>query len=576
MAKDIYVSSSIGSNSYSGLSPDPLLKGPLASIQKAINVAIHGDVIYIMAGEYFEQLKLAQKNDLSIKAYGDGQVILYNVYPQFLDNKKYLWNLSSIKKNKKFKNNQYVYSAHLPKEAQDIHSKLASWYPKFNHVFTSNGQLLFGHFKEQNYKNRQSNNTNGEGSFFSKDSLYVTVNNPNDPKYQKLYVTKSGFLIRILGSKGIIIDGGKKQQITLKYGGRYAIGLQGDLGNLEIKNLKFENTFVGIYLFDARGKTLRIANNNFSHPIDQKWIWQDIKGSLLESTAVSYAKGTAKLVVENNVVEGLFNGIRALPGYTTIRNNTFINIGDDAVELDGPAINTVVHNNFFYNCFTAISLCPVREGPVYIYDNVIYSEIDLFPYSKKKDGSIRMVSAKTFKIWNLPTKENTFKDGEQVTVSKNCHIYYNTLYLKNNSLSIGTYNKKFRSPENIGVYNNIILSDGSLVYSSGFIADQVILANNLFHSYSKDKFKDKFIGWNGNMHFKHLPASTTLQWPGNMMSAVCLKNTKKKFDFSGFQLDTKSVKKILKVYSPYKLPAHFPHAEMLNRRKIPGINSSTQ
>lgn len=573
IAKTYYVSSIIGDNNYTGIQATIQgSNGPFASIEKAIKLLQHGDAIMLMAGAYHEEINLSNLNNISIKTYGDGEVLLYGTNEEYVNNKTYQWKLVKQESNPYFKNKQYLYVSALPAKSVNLNSKLPDYYAQFNYVFDRKGNPLYGYRKYKDYKERKQGNTNGEGYYFSKDSLYIAVNDPYDSKYMQLHVTKSGFMIKVSACKNFVLDGGSDKSLKLKYGGRYAFFAEGDITGLHLKNVIFEQNSSGVHFSGIRGTLATIENCEFINTTGDKWIWRNVKASLLESTGIGYAKGSIeKLLIKNNNFYSTFNAVVSLPGNTEIVGNFFKNIGDDAVELDGLAENITCHDNLFYNCFTAFSLCPVEKGPVYIYNNIIYSDRATFPYSIKKDGSLRVVPPKTIKFWNLQNGTK-LKDGVKQRVSQNIHFYYNTVIAKDQPLSIGDYSQKYASPRNASFYNNIFYSEATLTNSTGFAADGIDIDNNVFFSSFKNRKEPRlFIGWNGRNHGKTI--MPTKGWTGNKIIKIEFKKLKGSIQPEKFKLCDKSISRLKAQYQTKKLPEHFPGAPALNSRELPGFKS---
>jgi hypothetical protein len=305
-----------------------------------------------------------------------------------------------------------------------------------------------------------------------------------------------------------------------------------------------------------------IDHCNFeNYDLSNQFIWQEIKAALLETTAIAYASGNMKLTIQNNYFNNCFNGIMAEPGYTKIYNNYLSNIGDDAIELDGPAIDCEVRDNVIEDCFTAFSLCPVEKGPVYIYNNLIITSIKEYDFERLPDGTVRKIAPKTLKFWNLPDG-NVLKDGVRQNVSGNVYFYYNTIRSLEEPFSIGAYGVKSISPINAKFYNNIFYSDGVITNSTGFKADGIDIDNNVFYSSFKNKKEARiFIGWDGNNHYRSLPSDN--DWSDNKYLSI-------KWNKDKMTIDKKTEKNLLKSFSTKQLSKEFMAYNMLNSRRMPG------
>jgi len=567
-SKSYYISPTNGSDLNDGNE-----KTPFKTINKAIEILKDGDVVFLMAGNYFETILLRKKQNIIFKAYGDGEAILYGSYLDFIDNESYPWKLLRKETNNNWNNTQYIYVAQLPKDGR--RPKKSDFQDQINFIFDKYGKQLFGYRKKENFKKRNRQNTDGEGYWFSADSIYVAVNDPYDDRYTTLYISKTGATIRNSGCKGIIFDGGEQKQLKIKYSSRYAYAGEGDIGGSKILNVQFEDCHRGAYLLGVRGEDFEFRNCSFTYKTDPKLVWKDIKATLLESVGIVYARGELQnLIIKNSHFDGVFNGVVALPGNTEISNNFFYNIGDDAVELDGDAVNSKVFDNYFINCFVALSLCPVEIGPVYIYNNVIYSQVEKYRYEILKNGETRFALPRVLKFWNLPDGEKLL-NGKKYKISQNVHFYYNTVISNDRPLSIGIYtNDKSYAPMNSSVYNNIFYSNGLLAYSTGYAEDGIDIDNNLFYSTTinldrRDTYI--FVGWNGSKKTRNLQNNS--QWTNNVYKKIEFENLDlitQKPDSEPYKLCKKSIQDLENKFELKRLPSHFPSANTLNKRKYPG------
>jgi hypothetical protein len=100
-------------------------------------------------------------------------------------------------------------------------------------------------------------------------------------------------------------------------------------------------------------------------------------GERMEVTAIWGRGGTNRLVVRHNDISGYFNGIG---GYhadfdgnamrdTDIHDNHFSQLPDDTLEPEGGIVNWRMWHNRAEDTYTAVSLGPVRRGPLYLVRN---------------------------------------------------------------------------------------------------------------------------------------------------------------------------------------------------------------
>lgn len=539
-ATTYYISELEGSDNFSGkINARKNGDGPFKTIKNALKLIKSGDTISFKKGTYYDQIYLYEKHNITILAFGDGPVTLSNTYNEALN-----WT----------KSQKGVYVAKLPNVGLDINKRLPEWYAKFNFIWDESGKPFFGYLEKAAFDQSSKNNI----YCFAGDSVFLKIGKGD---IRKIFATKSGSMINAIGCKNLTIDGGTKKLLQIKFGGRYGIALEGFSDGFRLRNTTLSDCSTSVYMYNVGGVATidRCTFQNFD--LSKEYIWQEIKAALLETTAIAYASGNMQLTIQNSYFKNCFNGIMAEPGYTKIYNNFLTNIGDDAIELDGPAIDCEVRDNVITDCFTAFSLCPVEKGPVYIYNNLITSTIKEYDFERLPDGSIRKIGPKTLKFWNLPDG-NVLKDGVKQNVSGNVYFYYNTIRSVEEPFSIGAYGVKSVSPINAKFYNNIFYSDGVITNSTGFKADGIDIDNNVFYSSFKNKKEARiFIGWDGNNHYRSLPSDN--DWSDNKYLTI-------KWNKDNMTIDKKTEKKLLKSFSTKQLSKDFMAYSTLNSRKMPG------
>jgi parallel beta helix pectate lyase-like protein len=534
------------------------------SIQSAIDESVSGDKIILHKGDYYETLTLVKKSNITIQAAGDGSVRIYGVMKEFTDPSIKNWNFIRKEKNDFFKNTQWIYEAVIPEKYRKINHSLPDYWSYRNNIYFGEQDMLWSYDEIASFNNRIIDGTDGQGAFFGKNKILIALNMPIEKKSNRQYVTYSGQVLAMGKLSNVIIDGGKDKQIEFLYAGRYCISVGGMLDNVTFKNIRITNPINAFYFLQCTGQNVTIEGCMIKKNLPFDCLWIDTKRSKsMEGTGIIYATGDLKnVLIKNNIIEGFFNGIAVSPGNTIIENNYLKNIGDDAIELEGPAVNTIVRNNFIKNCFVSFSLTPVEEGPVFIYDNFVFSDVESFPYQYQKDGSIRYKEPRLIKFTNLVNGEK-LKNGEMMKVSGNVHFYYNTLISRKIPFTVGSYNKKEYSPVQSTFYNNIFVSEGVLTNSTGFSEDGIDVDNNVFFSSFKDKSDDRlFIGWNGSNHYKTLKNDN--EWSENQFLKLNYEIKKGKFHWC-----RKSQKALSKVPCK-KLPPEYPDAQQLNQRDKPG------
>ena len=538
------------------------------TIQKAFNQAKPGDSIILHPGDYYEVLNLVEKSDLTVTASGKGLVRIYGVMPEFTEHSNDSWKFVAKQKNAHFDNTQWIYEADIPKRVRIMSSKLPDYWHYRNNFYLSEEEMLWSYADESGFADRKITGTDGEGVLFSREKIKIAINVPIASFRSRQFVTYSGQVLKIGNLARVIFDGGPNKLIEFRFAGRYCIAGGGRFENVTFRNLRFTNPNNAFYFNQSSGSNLLIENCYMKKNIPFDCLWSEIKASTtMEGTAIAYAGAPINpFIVRNSVIRGFFNGIVALPGHAIIESNTLQNIGDDAIELDGPAIETIVRNNRIIDCFVSLSLVPVEIGPVHIYNNLISNSRSSYPYLRRSDGKIRMVPPRPIKFWNLPNGKK-MKDGHSMKVSGNVHIYYNTIVSPKDPLTVGNYAKKEYSPVNSTIYNNVFMSKSGLTHSTGFAQDGIDIDNNVFWSTREEVTDDRlFIGWNGANHGRSMKRSK--EWTGNRLV---------KLDFKKNKVEWKNrTKRALKKFELKILPDTFPDAEELNARTKPGaeINSN--
>ena len=539
------------------------------TIQKAFNQAKPGDSIILHQGDYYEVLSLVEKSDLTVTVSGEGLVRIYGVMPEFTKPSNDTWKFVAKQKNAHFDNTQWIYEADIPERFRMLSSKLPDYWHYRNNFYLGEEEMLWSYADESGFADRKITGTDGEGVLFSREKIKIAINTPIASFPARQFVTYSGQVLKVGNLSRVIFDGGPNKLIEFRFAGRYCIAGGGRFENVVFRNLRFTNPNNAFYFNQSSGSNLLIEDCSMNKNVPFDCLWSEIKASTtMEGSAVAYAGAPINpFIVRNNVIRGFFNGIVALPGHAIIENNTLQNIGDDAIELDGPAIETIVRNNKIIDCFVSLSLVPVEEGPVYIYNNFISNAQQGHPYTRRPNGTIRLVPPRPLKFWNLPNGKR-MKDGHPMKVSGNVHMYFNTIISPKDPLTIGNYAKKEYSPVNSTIYNNIFMSRGGLTYSTGFAEDGIDVDNNVFWSTLEEVADDRlFIGWNGTNHSRSVIDSG--DWMGNRMIKLNFKrNNNVKWK--------NRTKRALKKFELKILPDTFPDAEELNARTKPGaeINSN--
>lgn len=150
------------------------------------------------------------------------------------------------------------------------------------------------------------------------------------------------------------------------------------------------NLFRGL-TFVNNDMAIAIKRNSHRNVIEQNvfldskagFNWDAVKdGSGLESAGVSIFSPTTGRgnVIRGNSFSNFFDALTICPwadtgttNETDVYNNTFDNIGDDAIAADGTCNNVRVWGNRISNAHTGVSMAPIFNGPIYALRNVIWN-----------------------------------------------------------------------------------------------------------------------------------------------------------------------------------------------------------
>ncbi len=549
--------------------------GPLATIQKAIDLAQSGDIIEILAGTYLGRVRVFNKNNIHIKAHGNGEVTLQGHHQNFGKNWTFLKQITASTGNP-----LYIYQHPLPKEWLDTYQKINKYELAYHFLHRPDGSIFWTYPSLDLLEQATIYADKGEGIAMGRTAVYLASTQKQIPNSSYKLSLPMAF-VSIVNSQNITIDGGEGQSIKLENGGEQGIVIKGqesDRGNISIKNLKILNFRTAIQIF-SKGTGVEIDNCYIKNHCNPLWTWEDRKAgsynrikakglegglpSPAQTNGITYASATnERIKIKNNYIENTFNGIVVSGNSTDVTNNTLINIGDDAIEIEGDCENIICSDNFLKDCWRSISLCPVKKGPVYIFDNIFIltdKSHDLWYYDFDKKEFTRR-EARIFKIWNMPATKN----GEKVIeISRNCHFYNNIFYASVLPLQgIGGGTKNLYDVEDYSFYNNIFYSDKEVGHSYFRVIKGIDMQNNLF--YSAD------IGLE-NSNFDYIRKNPNKDWKINrfVSPGFVKKYPKEEKDFNR-KLFSKS-KRLLGFGSKSKsIPNNWPRSEEINQRNYIG------
>ncbi len=526
------------------MAKDIIVKPNSGTIQSAIDKAQKGDVIYIETGLYFESLNI-QKAGLTIKPASDATVEITSAYPEYYHN-TILWTKESNHVHPLSGRPYTIYSAPYPKAHQP---KKTNQLPPYGYVADSNDQLYFTYRDQLSFSYQYAASKHVRGVYFDFDKIYLaTETNPNQ---ESLYVSNRR-VVELYNASDITWDGGSRKAITIKNGGRYGMIIN-QLGGSQtnIKNLRFINCHSGISVNQIKSGELNIEDNLcIQHLEELPWNYQKIgitqeagirskdfnKIKANQSKSVTHMETSAiiassnkngQINIQRNKVYGYFNGIVSTTNDVEISHNTLSDIRDDAIEIEGKTPNNIIHHNHVNCSFVGISLTPIREGPVYIYENTITMNYSEVVWNKHyKTGAVSHKKVKTLKFTGLT----------ETDVTSDVHLYHNTFFSLDDVLNIGSKSNPRFNPQNTSFYNNLFISKNRISTSYGRPSDGIVYDGNVFISQNK---KSNAVG---------IP--TARQWKNASMK------------------DQASLKK--SSHTIVTLPKHFPGSKQLNSLKEVG------
>jgi hypothetical protein len=216
-------------------------------------------------------------------------------------------------------------------------------------------------------------------------AAYDEWNGPSlDPTGHAIYasITLDGFKI---SGDHIVLEG-----LTIQHT-RQAIALK-SADYFVLRNSTLKGNIKGVFsradLNEALSSYSLIEFNDISVS-PTYWFREWGLGHDISAIGIGYATGGGH-VIRYNTIHDIENGIyvgavfrpgekaratmgnpRYNPG-TVVHDNHIYNIGDDAIEIDGPGYNLVVLRNRIHDVFVGVSTAPCAIGPAWILYNTFY------------------------------------------------------------------------------------------------------------------------------------------------------------------------------------------------------------
>jgi uncharacterized repeat protein (TIGR01451 family) len=221
--------------------------------------------------------------------------------------------------------------------------------------------------------------------------VYVHLRNDLNPNTVRVKIPVISSCLDIGSAHNVRVAG-----LDIQYYGTTATGGFGGIGLVDVTDAVIEgNTLVGLNDFignrsgyNSMKERIIIKGNTFlerglgADPSGGRapaWAW--IKMSKQENLGI-FMNGRSISILDNTI-DGMFNGVSYIgqgsqtydgsqtqyPENYQTDGNTFIGIGDDAVEPEQWSVNYAVTDNAFRACYKGVSLAPLIGGPAYVLRN---------------------------------------------------------------------------------------------------------------------------------------------------------------------------------------------------------------
>jgi len=211
--------------------------------------------------------------------------------------------------------------------------------------------------------------------FFDKENSRLYVR-PGDG----LHPAKHGYKIAVYehaallsGSRNVVLRG-----FEMRYYGESAVHLEKGAQGCVIYGNLIHHAQRGVTFSDSLTCDNAIWHNEIFEKGLLDYTWNTIKASEYGRQAIDGAAGRGNSFCYNEI-HGYFDAVA--PAFWAnwgrfhfnrdmdIMYNRIYNIGDDAIEVEGGGLNVRVHGNTMRNVFSAISLAPIENGPIYVTRN---------------------------------------------------------------------------------------------------------------------------------------------------------------------------------------------------------------
>ncbi len=400
-------------------------------IQTAVNDALPGDRIQVLAGIHYENVLISGKhapadNPIVLESIPGETAVLDGADPelQHPDNGRWTWDEELS-----------AWIATVPWTGRTSRS-LLTW------ASYMDGRLIATHHDQSFFLSAPR----GDALWRTDETVHLRLEDGTDPNTLALNVGTREAMIQFENSSGWIV-----RNLNLRHGGYAGVHLNGSgVSDVTLQGLVIEDTFRGITTENYGGGgpshrinilQCRILNNwNFD------WAWKegyrDSDSSSNDEVAPMRGSGMHLRVHDGTVayceVAGQWDGLQVQGRNLNIYRNVIHHIKDDMMELESNNSKDIqVFENIGFDVFVGFSLVSNKHGPIYIFRNFVRSSL----HSRMYDDVY---------YYGYPLKfGNDWGPG-----AENIFIYHNTFMGGGRSMYVSSTSNA-GSWENIEWVNNI-------------------------------------------------------------------------------------------------------------------------